>query len=122
MTTTVTVLDADAALRLDRWFKRHYPALGHGRLEKLPYPQAVRGHKSDVGFSEALTGPVRPDPEVRLSRHAIPDDFPEVHHPGRAERREHGIVEGRASGYVRTLDREVVDNGQVWFLSVNRTG
>ena len=35
MTTTVTVLDADAALRLDRWFKRHYPALGHGRLEKL---------------------------------------------------------------------------------------
>src|SRR5258705_5076274 len=35
MTTTVTVVDADAALRLDRWFKRHYPALGHGRLERL---------------------------------------------------------------------------------------
>src|SRR5208283_3411173 len=35
MNTTVTVVDADAALRLDRWFKRHYPTLGHGRLEKL---------------------------------------------------------------------------------------
>jgi 23S rRNA pseudouridine955/2504/2580 synthase len=25
----------DSELRLDRWFKRHYPGLGHGRLEKL---------------------------------------------------------------------------------------
>jgi 23S rRNA pseudouridine955/2504/2580 synthase len=25
----------DADLRLDRWFKRHFPGLGHGRLEKL---------------------------------------------------------------------------------------
>jgi 23S rRNA pseudouridine955/2504/2580 synthase len=32
---TVTITDAEAALRLDRWFKRHYPALGHARLEKL---------------------------------------------------------------------------------------
>src|ERR1700739_414993 len=31
----VTVDSTDASLRLDRWFKRHYPALGHGRLEKL---------------------------------------------------------------------------------------
>jgi 23S rRNA pseudouridine955/2504/2580 synthase len=32
---TVTVDDRDGSLRLDRWFKRHYPGLGHGRLEKL---------------------------------------------------------------------------------------
>jgi 23S rRNA pseudouridine955/2504/2580 synthase len=32
---TVTIADAEGPLRLDRWFKRHYPALGHGRLEKL---------------------------------------------------------------------------------------
>ena len=31
----VAVANAEAALRLDRWFKRHYPALGHARLEKL---------------------------------------------------------------------------------------
>src|ERR1700730_9155221 len=32
---TVTVAGEDGSARLDRWFKRHYPALGHGRLEKL---------------------------------------------------------------------------------------
>jgi 23S rRNA pseudouridine955/2504/2580 synthase len=34
-TDTVTVADEDGSIRLDRWFKRHYPALGHGRLERL---------------------------------------------------------------------------------------
>jgi 23S rRNA pseudouridine955/2504/2580 synthase len=32
---TVTVDSRDGSLRLDRWFKRHYPGLGHGHLEKL---------------------------------------------------------------------------------------
>src|SRR6266850_6204230 len=32
---TVTVAVEEGSVRLDRWFKRHYPALGHGRLEKL---------------------------------------------------------------------------------------
>jgi len=30
-----TVEESDDDIRLDRWFKRHYPALTHGRLEKL---------------------------------------------------------------------------------------
>ncbi len=33
--STMTVSDDEAGLRLDRWFRRHYPALGHGKLEKL---------------------------------------------------------------------------------------
>ncbi len=32
---TVTVAPADGEIRLDRWFRRHYPDLAHGRLEKL---------------------------------------------------------------------------------------
>ena len=32
---TLTVAPEDAEIRVDRWFKRHFPALGHGRLEKL---------------------------------------------------------------------------------------
>ena len=32
---TVTVAPADGEIRLDRWFRRHYPSLAHGRLEKL---------------------------------------------------------------------------------------
>src|ERR1700754_2337676 len=33
--TQITVASADGEQRLDRWFKRRFPALGHGRLEKL---------------------------------------------------------------------------------------
>lgn len=32
---TRTVSKDEAGLRLDRWFKRHFPAVGHGRVEKL---------------------------------------------------------------------------------------
>ncbi len=32
--TTVTVSPEDADARLDRWFKRHYPQVSHGRLER----------------------------------------------------------------------------------------
>ena len=35
---SVAVLAVDGALRLDRWFRRHYPALGHGRLENCCAP------------------------------------------------------------------------------------
>jgi 23S rRNA pseudouridine955/2504/2580 synthase len=32
---TIAVTDDEADLRLDRWFKRRFPELAHGRLEKL---------------------------------------------------------------------------------------
>ena len=32
---TLEIAAEDGDQRLDRWFRRHYPALGHGRLEKL---------------------------------------------------------------------------------------
>ncbi|MEM6851246.1 MAG: RluA family pseudouridine synthase [Pseudomonadota bacterium] len=38
----VTVTADDAGQRLDRWFKRHYPALTHGQLEKLLRKGQVR--------------------------------------------------------------------------------
>jgi 23S rRNA pseudouridine955/2504/2580 synthase len=83
MTTTVTVLDADAALRLDRWFKRHYPALGHGRLEKLLRTGRIRvdGKRARSGDRVApgqaihippLGEMVAPAP--RAPRQALPGD------------------------------------------------
>ena len=64
MTGTVETVTVDsrrtASLRLDRWFKRHYPGLGHGRLEKL-----------------LRTGQIRVDGKrarVRRSRRAGPGD------------------------------------------------
>jgi 23S rRNA pseudouridine955/2504/2580 synthase len=52
ITDTVTVAGEDGSVRLDRWFKRHYPALGHGHLEKLLRTGRVRvdgkrAHSSD---------------------------------------------------------------------------
>ncbi len=40
--TTRTVADGETDLRLDRWFRRHYPWLGHGKLEKLLRTGQVR--------------------------------------------------------------------------------
>ena len=39
---TLTIAADDADTRLDRWFRKHYPALGHGRLEKLLRTGQVR--------------------------------------------------------------------------------
>jgi 23S rRNA pseudouridine955/2504/2580 synthase len=35
MAEALTIKDDEADLRLDRWFRRHFPGLQHGRLEKL---------------------------------------------------------------------------------------
>jgi 23S rRNA pseudouridine955/2504/2580 synthase len=42
MSTTVEVSGDDNDVRLDRWFKRHYPALNHVQLEKLLRKGEVR--------------------------------------------------------------------------------
>lgn len=39
---TVAVTDEEAELRLDRWFHRRYPGLGHGRLSKFLRTGQVR--------------------------------------------------------------------------------
>ncbi len=46
------VAEADAGQRLDRWFKKHFPALGHGRLEKLLRKGQVRvdGGRAKAGL------------------------------------------------------------------------
>ncbi|MGH7046383.1 MAG: RluA family pseudouridine synthase [Stellaceae bacterium] len=48
---TVTVAGDDEPLRLDRWFHRHYPGLGHGRLEQLLRKGQIRvdGRRAKAG-------------------------------------------------------------------------
>jgi 23S rRNA pseudouridine955/2504/2580 synthase len=48
---TWTVGPEEADQRLDRWFKRHFPELGHGRLEKLLRTGQVRvdGRRAKAG-------------------------------------------------------------------------
>jgi 23S rRNA pseudouridine955/2504/2580 synthase len=78
---TVTVRPEDGAGRLDRWFRRHYPGLGHGRLEKLLRTGQVR-----VDGKRARAGdPIGPGQRVRVpplsepsppppARHVLPQD------------------------------------------------
>lgn len=49
---TIEVTEAEADQRLDRWFKRRFPALGHGRLEKLLRTGQIR---VDGGRAKAST-------------------------------------------------------------------
>jgi 23S rRNA pseudouridine955/2504/2580 synthase len=48
---TISVAPDDGELRLDRWFRRHFPGLGHGRLEKLLRTGQVRvdGKRAQAG-------------------------------------------------------------------------
>jgi 23S rRNA pseudouridine955/2504/2580 synthase len=47
----IEIKQEDADQRLDRWFKRHFPTLGHGRLEKLLRTGQVRldGKRAKAG-------------------------------------------------------------------------
>ena len=61
-TDTVTVAGADGSVRLDRWFKRHYPALGHAYLEKLLRTGRIRVDGKRARSSDRVT----PGQEIRL--------------------------------------------------------
>ena len=54
----------EAELRLDRWFRRHFPALSHGRLEKLLRTGQVRvdGRRAKAGLRLAPGQTVRVPP------------------------------------------------------------
>jgi 23S rRNA pseudouridine955/2504/2580 synthase len=58
----VTIAAEDGALRLDRWFRRHYPSLPHGQLEKL-----LRTGRIRVDGQRARSGDrVTPGQEILL--------------------------------------------------------
>ena len=62
---TVVERDEDG-IRLDRWFRRHYPGLAHGRLEKLLRTGPVRldGKRAKAGDRVAAGQMLRLPPEV----------------------------------------------------------
>ncbi|WP_205042214.1 RluA family pseudouridine synthase [Rhodoligotrophos defluvii] len=70
-----TVAPAEDGMRLDRWFKAHYPALGHGALQKLLRTGQVRldGARAKPGDrvseGQAVRVPPLPDagPEPKRS-------------------------------------------------------
>lgn len=61
---TVAVADTEGEVRLDRWFKRHYPQLGHGDLERLLRTGQVRvdGRRAKAGDRLAAGQRIRVPP------------------------------------------------------------
>jgi len=63
---TIEVTAEDDDLRLDRWFRRHYPGLKHGRLEKLLRTGQVRvdGKRAQAGLRLAPGQRIRVPPQA----------------------------------------------------------
>ncbi len=61
---SIAVAEGDDDIRLDRWFKRHFPELSHGRLEKLLRTGQVRidGKRATAGDRLAQGQVVRVPP------------------------------------------------------------
>lgn len=51
---TLPVASEDAEIRLDRWFRRHFPGLAHGRLEKLLRTGQIRIDGKRAGAGDRL--------------------------------------------------------------------
>jgi len=63
---TIEVTAEEGELRLDRWFRRHYPGLKHGRLEKLLRTGQVRvdGKRAQAGTRLAPGQRIRVPPQA----------------------------------------------------------
>ncbi len=77
---TRQVGDDDADMRLDRWFKRHYPTLSHGRLEKLLRKGEVRvnGKRAEGSHRIAAGDTIRVPPLPGLDAPPPPRTKPVV--------------------------------------------
>jgi 23S rRNA pseudouridine955/2504/2580 synthase len=52
----IAVAEDEAGIRLDRWFKRHFPGLSHGRLEKLLRKGQIRVEGKRAKSGQRLAG------------------------------------------------------------------
>ncbi|NJO36689.1 MAG: RluA family pseudouridine synthase [Rhizobiales bacterium] len=74
----------EADIRLDRWFKRHFPALGHGRLQKLLRTGQVRidGRRAQASARLAAGQTIRIPP---LADSDEPKSTPSASRPSRQD-------------------------------------
>ena len=75
----------DDGIRIDRWFKRHYPNVTHVLLEKLLRKGEVRldGKRAKAADRVAVGQAMRLPPQVVHAKAARPQNAPaEAKHPG----------------------------------------
>jgi 23S rRNA pseudouridine955/2504/2580 synthase len=82
----ITVEKEEAGQRLDRWFKRRYPALGHGRLEKLLRTGQIRvdGKRAEAKTRLEAWSSIRVPPLGDLDQPPPPPPPPELSAKDRA--------------------------------------
>lgn len=75
----IEIAEADGDMRLDRWFRQHFPQLRHGELEKLLRKGQIRVDGGRVKASRRLVPgetvrvpPIAPAPEKEPSRQRVP--------------------------------------------------
>lgn len=89
MTESATVGDDEDGIRLDRWFKRRYPALGHGQLEKLLRTGQVRldGKRVKAGDRLSTGQIIRLPPQIRAVHTVVDEPSPksQTAHPHLSE-------------------------------------
>lgn len=83
---TLSVAEDEAELRLDRWFRRHFPGLAHGRLEKLLRTGQIRvdGRRAKAGLRLAPGQAIRIPPAVEAAPAPPGTDPPAVSRQDRA--------------------------------------
>jgi len=70
---TVSVDTSEAGVRLDRWFRRHYPTVAHGRLQKLLRSGQVRvdGRRATAGQRLEPGQVIRVPPTAQAAANAV---------------------------------------------------
>ena len=83
---TLSVAEDEAELRLDRWFRRHFPGLGHGRLEKLLRTGQIRvdGRRAKAGLRLSPGQAIRIPPAVEAAPVPLQTSTPAVSRQDRA--------------------------------------
>lgn len=74
-----TVAADDDGIRIDRWFKRHFPALGHGQLEKLLRTGQVRldGKRVKAGARLSVGQVIRLPPQLHTIHSPVDEKSPD---------------------------------------------
>ncbi|MEI9888103.1 MAG: RluA family pseudouridine synthase [Rhizomicrobium sp.] len=99
MTETARIAHDEDGIRVDRWFKRHYPALNHGRLEKLLRTGQVRLDGKRVKSADRVAA----GQTVRLPPQIVHGDLTERPQPKPAQK-----VSGNLQDYVLYMDKSVI--------------
>ncbi len=104
---TLSVESDEDGLRLDRWFKQRYPALGHGRLERLLRTGQIRvdGRRAKSGTRLA------PGQAVRIPPLSEPED---------AAAKSRARVSAPVSDEDIRLLREAVLHEDDWVIAINK--